>query len=179
MFTNLVINNKNLITNDNPSTMNLDINNKNFIVNNNMDVNIKAKKMNEYENIKSDKAIELIKSLYILKNIISFLPEKQKLKIIIYNKGLQKKLDIKIENYKRIRGIYREGDKNGNGKEYRYGELIFEGEYKNGKRNGKGKEYENFFDTYLKFEGEYLNGERNGKGKEYNDYGELILKENI
>ena len=44
--------------------------------------------------------------------------------------------------------------KDGNGyiKEYdNYGKLIFEGEYKNGERNGKGKEY---ISNYLIFEGE-------------------------
>ena len=35
--------------------------------------------------------------------------------------------------------------------------LIFEGEYKNGLRNGKGKEYK---DGELIYEGEYLNGLR-------------------
>ena len=107
---------------NNPSTKNLDINNKNLFANNNHSNNsviiTKAKKINEYENIKSEKDIESIKSLYILKYIFSFLSEKQKLKIIIYNKDIQKKLDINIENYKRIRGIYREIDRNGKGKEY-------------------------------------------------------------
>ena len=63
--------------------------------------------MNEYENIKSEKVIESIKSPYILKDIFSFLSEKLKLEIIIYNKNLQKKIDINIENYKRIRLIYK------------------------------------------------------------------------
>ena len=148
--------------------------------------------MNELKNIKSEKNIEKsIESLYILKDIFSFLSEKQKLKIIIYNKHLQKKLDVNIEDYKKISGIYKEGGKNGKGKEYNIltnimifegeylnghikgkgkeyysdGELKFEGEYLNGQRNGKGKEY--YFDGKLKFEGEYLNGQRNGKGKEY------------
>ena len=44
------------------------------------------------------------------------------------------------------------------------GDLEYEGEYSNGLRNGQGKEY--FFGILL-FEGEYLNGEKwNGKGKE-------------
>jgi len=74
--------------------------------------------MENFENIKSEKNIKSI-SKYVLKDeIFSFLSEKQKLKIIIYNKDLQKKLDINIENYKKIRGIYREGEKNGKGKEY-------------------------------------------------------------
>ena len=122
-----------------------------------------------FENIKFVKNIgKSIKSLYILKDIFSFLSEKQKLELIIYNKDLQNKLDINIENYKRINGIYREGEKNGKGKEYNISTniMIFEGEYLNGKRNGKGKEY-NDYNGVLKFKGKYLNGKRNGKGKEY------------
>ena len=119
---------------------NLDIISKNLIKNdihsNNTSLIIKAKKMNEFENIISEKNIEKsIESIYILKDIFSFLSEKRKLKIIIYNKNLQKKLDINIDNYKRIRRIYKEGGKNGKGKEYDYnGKLYFEGEYLNGKR---------------------------------------------
>ena len=101
---------------------NLDIINKNIITNanhsNNTGIIIKAKKMNELENIKSEKNIEKsIESLYILKDIFSFLSEKQKLKIIIYNKYIQNKLDINIEDYKRISKRYREGERNGKGKE--------------------------------------------------------------
>jgi len=164
-----------------PSTMNLDKTNKNLIANdnhsNNLDTITKAKKkMNEYENIKSDKVIESIKSPYVLKDIFSFLSEKQKLEIIIYNKNLQKNFDINIENYKRIRGIYREGERNGKGKEYYISNnlIIFEGEYKNGKRNGKGKEY--FYNGDLEFKGEYKNGKRNGKGEEYFYNGDLEYK---
>ena len=129
--------------------------------------------MNEFENIKYEIDIEKsIKSLYILKNIFSFLSEKQKLSLIIYNKHLQKQFDINIEDYKRISGKYKEGEKNGKGKEYSISTkfMIFKGEYLNGRRNGKGKEYS--FGK-LEFEGEYLNGERNGKGKEYYKNGEL------
>ena len=50
-------------------------------------------------------------------------------------------------------GIFKEYDK--------VNYISFEGEYKNGERNGKGKEYKS---GYLIFEGEYLNDERNGKG---------------
>jgi len=65
-----------------------------------------ANKMNEFKNLISEKNIgKSIESLYILKYIFSFLSEKQKLKIIIYNKNLQKKLDINIGNYKRVRWI--------------------------------------------------------------------------
>ena len=109
--------------------------------------------MNEFENIKSEKNTKKsIESSYILKDIFSFLSEKRKLKIIIYNKHLQKKLDINIEDYKKIRGIYKEGGRNGKGKEYNISTniMIFEGEYLNGKRNGKGKEY--YFDDTILFD---------------------------
>ena len=114
--------------------------------------------MNEFENKIDIK--KSIKSLYILKDIFSFLSKEQKLKIIIYNKELQNKLYINIEDYKKLRGRYREGERNGKGKEYDIStnNMIFEGEYLNGKRNGKGKEYDG--NGNLIFEGEYLNGEK-------------------
>ena len=72
--------------------------------------------MDEFKKIKSEINIgESIESSYILKDIFSFLSEKQKLNIIIYNKHLQQKLDINIKNYKRIKGIYKEGKRNGKG----------------------------------------------------------------
>ena len=123
--------------------------------------------MAECENVKSKININQIKSLYILKTVLSFLNEKQKLNMIIYNKELQKICLVKIEDYKNISLKYRIGERNGKGKEYikNTKRLIFEGEYLNGKRNGKGKNYN--YDGELRFEGEYLNGKRNGKGKEY------------
>ena len=46
------------------------------------------------------------------------------------------------------------------------------GEYKNGQRNGKGKEYSN---RQLIFEGDYLNGKIwNGKG--FNENGEMTFE---
>ena len=65
-------------------------------------------------------------------------------------------------------------EKNGIVKEYVKGTnlLIFEGEYKNGKKNGKGKEY---YDTgKIKFDGEYLNGKKIS-GKKYDEKGNVIL----
>ena len=51
------------------------------------------------ENIKSEIDIEKsIQSLYILIDIFSFLSEKQKLSLINYNKNLQKKIMINIED---------------------------------------------------------------------------------
>ena len=122
--------------------------------------------MDKFGIIKTGKSIVSIESVYILKDIFSFLSEKQKLNLIIYNKQLQKKIDINIEDYKRINGKYRKGKKNGKGKEYDIltNNILFEGEYINGRRNGKGKEYDQYGD--IKFEGEYLNGKRNSKGKE-------------
>jgi len=128
--------------------------------------------MEKFESINSEKNIKSIKKSVLKDSLFSFLPEKKKLEIVIYNKELQKKLDVNIEDYKKIKGIYRIGERNGKGKEFNNdGILIFEGEYLNGKRNGKGKEYDS--DGNLLFEGEYLNGKRNGKGKIYFSNGEL------
>ena len=130
--------------------------------------------MNEFQKIKTKINIEQsMASFYVLKDVFSFLGEKQKLNLIIYNKNLQKKFDINIKDYKRVSGIYIEGEKNGIGKEYKISTniIIFEGEYLKGKRNGKGKEY--YSNGKIKFEGEYLKGKRNGKGKEYNSFGKL------
>ena len=149
--------------------------------------------MDKLEEIKYK--INSIKSQYILKLVYSFLNEKQKLNMIIYNKELQKKLDVDIEEYKKVSGKYKVGEKNGKGKEYELNtnKLIFEGEYINGKRNGKGKEY--YYNGNLKFEGEYLNGkiwnwkgydkvgdiefeikEGKGKVKEYDYEGKLLFE---
>ena len=125
--------------------------------------------------------LENIKSRYILKNLFSFLNENKKLKLIKYNKNLQKTLNINLITYMLFTHGYIIYDKNGKGKEYSYDlshyrYLIFEGEYLNGERNGKGKEYFKDAKGKLKFEGEYLNGKKwNGKlyDKESNDIYEL------
>ena len=59
--------------------------------------------MNEdLQDLKNNMSIEnFIKSVHILKEIFSFIKEKQRLSVIIYNKILQEKLDINIENYKK------------------------------------------------------------------------------
>ena len=120
--------------------------------------------------------LDNIKSLYFIRKILSYIKEKKKLELIIYNKNIQKNFDIDITNYKFFRGRYKIVDKNRKGQEF-YGSndvLAFEGEYKNGKRNGKGKEYN--INGNLIFEGEYKNGKRNGKGKEYSTDGDLIFE---
>ena len=38
--------------------------------------------------------------------------------MIVYNKILQKMILVGIEDYKKIKGIYKIGEKKGNGKEY-------------------------------------------------------------
>ncbi len=52
--------------------------------------------MSQFEELKSN-----IKSSYILKEILSLLNIERQLKIIIYNKQLQKELGIGIEDYKK------------------------------------------------------------------------------
>ena len=120
--------------------------------------------------------LDNIKSLYFIRKLLSYIKEKKKLELIIYNKNIQKNFDIDITNYKFLSGRYKIVDKNRKGQEF-YGSndvLAFEGEYKNGKRNGKGKEYN--INGNLIFEGEYKNGKRNGKGKEYSTDGDLIFE---
>ena len=116
-----------------------------------------------------------VKSLYFIQKLFSYICEKNKLKLVKYNKNLQINMNISINNYIHFKCKYIEYETNGKGKEYNRFIIhqIFEGEYLNGERNGKGKEYYN--DGKLKFEGEYLNGERNGKGKKYNRDSGLIF----
>ena len=115
--------------------------------------------------------LENIKSLYFIKKLFSRVDERKKLKVVKYNKSIQKNINISIINYIHFRGKYIIYESKGRGKEYnKYDGLIYEGEYLNGERNGRGKEYEN---KKLIYEGEYLNGERNGEGKEYGWKGKL------
>ena len=86
--------------------------------------------------------LENIKSIFFIRILFSYVDEKQKLKIIKYNKSFQKTINISIINYQHFKGKY----------------IIYESdEY--------GKEY-NGYDDKLLFEGDYYNGERNGYGKE-------------
>ena len=107
--------------------------------------------------------LENMKSTYFIIKLFLNVDDKKKLKLIKYNKRIQRILDININNYKLFKRKYVVYDKNGIAKEYGIydGKLKFEGEYLNGLRNGKGKEY--YYDGRLKFEGEYINGRRNGK----------------
>ena len=78
------------------------------------------------------------------------------------------------EGYLYFEGEYLNGEKNGEGKEYKYDGLKYKGEYLNGEKSGKGKEY--YDKEKLQYEGEFLNGKRNGKGKEYSYDGEFIFE---
>ena len=91
---------------------------------------------------------------------MGFLQGAKKLKLIKYNKSLQKIKNISINNYIHFKGKYIIYESNGIGKEY-YGydnQLIYEGGFLNGERNGKGKEY--YDNGKLKFEGDYLNNKK-------------------
>ena len=123
--------------------------------------------MAEFKELKYQ--IRDIKSSYIIKGIFLFLDEKQKLNLIIYNKKMQNKMDIKLINYKFYSGKYIIYETNIKGKEYNGDNdyLEFEGEYLNGIRHGKGKDYHDF-NGPLYFEGEYLNGKRMAKEKNMN-----------
>ena len=122
--------------------------------------------------------LKKIRSNYILRIVFIFLDEKQKLKIIKYNKSLQKDLLNELDYFKKISGRYIIQDTTYNcGKEFTIDKntLVYIGGYKNGKRNGKGVEYDE--NGIYKFEGEFLNGRRNGQGKEYRkseNYNKLI-----
>ena len=88
---------------------------------------------------------------YFLKIVFSFMDERQKLKIVKYNKTLQKIIDRNLINY-----------------------LVFINEYVVYESDRKGREY-NRYSNLLVFEVEYLNGERNWKGKEYDHRGIYYL----
>ena len=84
-----------------------------------------------------------IKSLYLINKIFSYTNEKQKLKIIKYNKHLQKNINISIINYKHFQGKYITYREKGEGEEYLGydNKQLYVGGFKNGERNGKGIEF--------------------------------------
>ena len=109
-------------------------------------------------------------SEFFLSKLFSNIDEGKKLKLIKYNKSLQKTLKIDLIYYKIFSGAYIIYESNGKGRIYnRFQEIIYEGGLTKGERNGKGKEYKNILKTKLIYDGEYLNGKRNGNGKEYNE----------
>ena len=118
-----------------------------------------------------------IKSSFILTKVFSYADFKLKLYTIVYNKKIQKKLGYNLNDFKRCSGRYKVLEY-GKTKEYNSNndKLLFEGIYANGKRNGNGKEYNE--ERNITFEGEYLDGKRwEGIAKEYDeDTGKLILE---
>ena len=74
--------------------------------------------MSKFEDNKFKINLSDIKSSYNIKRIFSFLYEKQKLKMIVNSRELQKICSIDIEDYKEKSGKYKIGEKNGKGKEY-------------------------------------------------------------
>ena len=91
---------------------------------------------NDTTNLKND-----IKSLYIKQKIFSFMSSNSILYIFFYSKYFQNILNININNYKLKARRYKEGERNGKGKEYSLETniLLFEGEYLDGKKKWKRK----------------------------------------
>ena len=125
--------------------------------------------------------LKMIKSMIITKNVLSYLNPRKKFELIKYNNNLKNSFGLNIEDYKQYSKKYIAGNKDGFVKEFLlyYDKLVFEGKYKNGKRNGKGKEYYydpeyNETEGRIKFEGIYSDGNiKSGKG--YNIIGWQIL----
>ena len=110
-----------------------------------------------------------IKSQKICKMLLSLLVVNKKLKIIKYNKEIQKKLNISLIDFKEYSKRYIIYESKTKGKEYdKDGKLLFDGEFLNGEKNGIGKEYNK--DGELIFEGEYLKDKKCGKGIKYFGY---------
>ena len=108
-----------------------------------------------------------IKSTYFNKLLFSHLTVEKELDIIKYNKNFQTQLGLNLKHYIFLSKNYIVYEKKNYGKEYigKTVTLAYEGEYKNGKRNGKGKEYN--LEGQLEYEGDFKNGKRDGIGKLY------------
>ena len=145
----------NLFNDYNKNNINKNKNNINYAKNN---INGKKNKTNLIKNIIIQNKVY---TNNIYKKLFSYVIEKRKLKLIKYDKDLQNKIDISLNNYKFYSGKYIIYEEKGKGKEFKgvNDKLIYEGEFLNGERNGKGKEYNNYGE--LIYEGEFLNGERN------------------
>ena len=96
--------------------------------------------------------IQKIRSKNILKDVLEFLSNFQKLDLFKYNQSIQNRLSLDLEDYKNESQKERIIEKDNFGKEYVLGSKIkiFEGQFLNGKKHGKGKEYYN--NGNLKFE---------------------------
>ena len=115
------------------------------IINDNKNKNVENNTITKKQEYVKDKTLFMnLKSKNIYRIIFSYMDEKAKLQTIKYNKNLQNKIDINLNNYKFFSDRYIVFEGNGKGKEYlgNFDDLIFEGEYSNEKRNGKGKNME-------------------------------------
>ena len=94
--------------------------------------------MNKFNKYKSKRNFREIQSSYVFKTVLSFLNEKGKLNMIIYSKEMQRIFSVDINDYKKVSGKYKIGERNGKGKEFTIdtNRLIFEGEYLYGKKMG-------------------------------------------
>ena len=121
-----------------------------------------------------------INSNYILIQIFSFLEKGQELTVISYNKSLQNKLEITIEDFKNVRGAYIITKRDGIWWEehdwiftQETNHAIFKGKLIKGKKEGHGIEFYN--NKRKKFEGSYHKGIKiNGKG--YDKLGNIIYQ---
>ena len=83
-----------------------------------------------------------IRTKYILRDsIFSMLISSKKLNLVCYNKCLQNKLELNLENYRRESGKIKIGERNGYGKIYLSDEniLLFEGGFVDSKKMEKEK----------------------------------------
>ena len=71
----------------------------------------KLNQENQTENKEPKIIFDKIKSLYNIKTIFSYISEKKKLNMIIYNKKYQLKFYVDISSYKKISGRYLIGEK--------------------------------------------------------------------
>ena len=114
---------------------------------------------------------------FILRKIFYNLDYKRKMKLIVHNNLMQKKVGLNSIDYRRVSGRYikKENNKIIGYNSYNH-EILFEGDFSNGKRNGEGKEYNE--DGKIIFEGEYSDGKKwKGLEKVYNeDNGKLIFE---
>ena len=99
--------------------------------------------------------------------------------LVAHNKSLQKKLEITLDSYKNLNGVYlvRKKDFLSFDKYYDYlytinkNYIVFKGKYVNGRKEGDGKEF--YFNKRIKFEGSYSKGIKvNGTG--YDKFGNVI-----
>ena len=102
-----------------------------------------------------------VKSKYIQILTFSFLDRKNILDLVKYNLKLQELLEININTYKEISQSIKISKGDGYCRIYDLYTMAlkFEGEYKNGKKNGKGKE---FYKSHDYYEDEYSKGEKDG-----------------